>query len=47
MKDIDQLPKSIKKAVRYIKHQAPEDKLHEIKKIIDYAFKLREKEGSR
>jgi len=47
MKEFDQLPKSIKRAVRYIKQQAPEDKLHEIKKVIEYAFQLREKEGSK
>ena len=39
MKDIDQLRKSIKKALRYIKHQALEGKLHEIKKIKDCACK--------
>lgn len=38
---IDQYPKSIKKAVRYIKQEAPKEQLEEIRKLIDYAIKRR------
>lgn len=41
MKEIDKFPKSIKKAVRYIKQDASKEQLEEIKKLIDYAIKLR------
>lgn len=41
MKDIDQFPKSIKKAVRFIKQEATKDQLEEIKKLIDSAINLR------
>ena len=41
MKNIDQYPKSIKKAVRYIKQDATKEQLEEIRKLIDYAIKRR------
>lgn len=41
MKDIDKYPKSIKKAVRYIKQDASKEQLEEIRKLIDYAIKVR------
>lgn len=41
MKEIDKFPKSIKKAVRYIKQDASKEELIEIRKLIDYAIKLR------
>lgn len=41
MKEIDKFPKSVKKAVRYIKQDANKEQLEEIKKLIDYAIKLR------
>ena len=41
MMKIDQYPKSIKKAVRYIKQEAPKEQLEEIRKLIDYAIKRR------
>jgi hypothetical protein len=41
MKEIEHLPKSIKKALRYIKQDAPKEQLEEIRKLIDYAIKVR------
>jgi hypothetical protein len=41
LNDIDELPKCIKKAVRYIKQDAPPEQLSEIKKIIGIAISLR------
>jgi hypothetical protein len=41
MKKIDRFPKSIKKAVRYIKQDATMEQLLEIKKLLDSAIKLR------
>lgn len=41
MKEIDQYPKSITKAIRYIKQDAPREQLEEIKKLIDYAITRR------
>jgi hypothetical protein len=41
LKNIDFFPKSIVKAVRYIKQDADKDQLEEIKKLIDEAFKIR------
>jgi len=41
MKNIDNYPKSIKKAVRYIKQDAPKDQLEEIRKLIENAIRLR------
>ena len=41
MKNLDHFPKSISKAVRYIKQDATKDQLEEIKKIIDYAIRRR------
>lgn len=41
MKEIDKFPKLIKKAVRYIKQDASKEQLEEIRKLIDYAIKLR------
>ena len=42
MKNFDQYPKSIKKAVRYIKQDATKEQLEEIRKLIDYAIKENE-----
>ncbi len=47
MQDFDQLPKSIKRAVRYIKQDAPEEKLKQIKHIMERAFQLREEKNQR
>lgn len=41
MKNFDQYPKSIKKAVRYIKQDASKEQLEEIRKLIDYAIRKR------
>jgi hypothetical protein len=41
MNNIDCFPKSIKKAVRYIKQEAPKEQLEEIKKLIEGAIKAR------
>jgi hypothetical protein len=41
LKQLDDYPKSIKKAIRYIKQDAKKDELLEIKKLIDQAFRLR------
>ncbi|MEH7096692.1 hypothetical protein [Neobacillus vireti] len=43
MKNINQFPKSIVKAVRYIKQEAPKEKLQEIKYILESAINLRNK----
>ncbi|MFT4412596.1 hypothetical protein ACLM5H_01935 [Fredinandcohnia humi] len=42
MRESEYLPKSIRKAYRYIKQEAPKKQLLEIKKLIDYAIKRRE-----
>ncbi|MFC0560057.1 hypothetical protein [Halalkalibacter alkalisediminis] len=39
--NLDKYPKSIKKAVRYIKQDAPKEQLEEIKKLIDNAIERR------
>ncbi|WP_197046706.1 hypothetical protein [Oceanobacillus salinisoli] len=41
MSEFDQLPKSVKKTIRYIKQDAPEEKLIILKKVLDQAFQLR------
>ncbi|MDQ0242543.1 hypothetical protein J2S09_000079 [Bacillus fengqiuensis] len=41
MKNIDQYPKSIKKAVRYIKQDASIKQLQAIQKLIEYAIERR------
>ena len=41
MKHINDFPKSVKKAVRYIKQEATKVQLYEIKRLIDNAIKLR------
>ena len=38
MKNIDQYPKSIKKAVRYIKQDASKDQLEEIRQLMNDAI---------
>ncbi|WP_216829050.1 hypothetical protein [Alkalihalobacterium elongatum] len=38
---IDHLPKSIKKAIRYIKQDASKEELIEIKRLVDYAIERR------
>jgi hypothetical protein len=38
---MDHHPKSIKKAVRYIKQDATKEQLIEIKKLVDYAVRKR------
>ncbi|KKB35766.1 hypothetical protein [Bacillus thermotolerans] len=47
MQNFDQLPKSIKRAVRYIKQDASEEKLKQIKYIMERAFQLREEKNRR
>lgn len=42
MSDFDQLPKSIKKAIRYIMQDAPNNKLDDIKRVFQNAFEYRE-----
>lgn len=41
MKDFDKFPKSIKKAIRYIKQDASKEELDDIKRLIDYAIERR------
>lgn len=41
MNTIDHFPKSIKKAVRYIKQEATKEQLEEIQRLIEYAIKRR------
>lgn len=41
MKNFDQYPKSIKKAVRYIKQDATKEQLEEIRQLIENAIKFR------
>ncbi|WP_456277291.1 hypothetical protein [Bacillus sp. AK128] len=41
MENFDKYPKSIKKAIRYIKQDASKEQLEEIRKFIDYAIKKR------
>lgn len=41
MNNIDQFPKAIKKAVRFIKQDASTEQLEEIKRIIEYAVQRR------
>jgi hypothetical protein len=41
MNNFDQFPKSIKKAIRYIKQDATKEQLEEIRKLIDYAIQRR------
>jgi hypothetical protein len=41
MKDFNSYPKSIKKAVRYIKQDATKEQLQEIRKLIDNAIQRR------
>lgn len=41
MKNLDHYPKSIKKAVRYIKQDATKEQLEEIRRLIDYAIQRR------
>jgi len=38
---LEKYPKSIKKAVRFIKQDATKEQLEEIKKLIDYAIDRR------
>lgn len=42
MQDLDHYPKSIKKAIRYIKQEAKKEQLAEIKQILENAIKRRE-----
>lgn len=41
MKDLNQYPKSITRAVRYIKQDASKEQLEEIRKVIEYAIRRR------
>lgn len=43
MKKDHHYPKCIKKAVRYIKQDAPRDQLVQLKKVIDNAIRIRTK----
>jgi hypothetical protein len=40
---LDEQPKSIKKAIRYIKQDASKEQLKEIRKLLDYAIYKRSK----
>jgi hypothetical protein len=40
MKELERFPKSIKKAIRYIKQDASKEQLEEIQKLIEYAIKV-------
>ncbi|WP_283246038.1 hypothetical protein [Bacillus suaedae] len=39
--NLDKYPKSIRKAVRYIKQDATKEQLEELKKLLDYAIEIR------
>jgi hypothetical protein len=41
VESMDHHPKSIKKAIRYIKQDATKEQLLEIKKLVDYAIRKR------
>jgi 2'-5' RNA ligase len=41
LKTLDQYPKSIKKAIRYIKQEAKKEELKEIQRLIERAIELR------
>ena len=41
MNNIDQFPKAIKKAVRYIKQDAPIEQLQEIKRLLERTIEKR------
>jgi hypothetical protein len=41
LKNLDDLPKSITKAIRYIKQDATQEQLVEIKELVDRAVTLR------
>jgi hypothetical protein len=41
MKELNEFPKSLKKAVRYIKQDASKEQLLEIKRLIHHAIKVR------
>jgi 2'-5' RNA ligase len=41
LKNLDQYPKSIKKAIRYIKQEAKKEELKEIQRLIERAIELR------
>lgn len=47
MKDLDQMPKSIVKAIRYIKQDAPEEKLDVIHLLLQKAIVQRKLEETR
>ena len=44
MKNMNQYPKAIKKAVRYIKQDAPKEQLDQLRELIEYAIEKRMKE---
>ncbi|MGM0843659.1 MAG: hypothetical protein ACQEUT_01680 [Bacillota bacterium] len=46
MKKIQEMPKTIKKTVRYIYQDAPLEKLEEIQRVIDKAFQTRIQESN-
>ncbi|MFC0560837.1 LytR family transcriptional regulator [Halalkalibacter alkalisediminis] len=47
MKQIDRMPKSIVKALRYIKQDGPKDKLDTIQQLLQQAIEIRKQEGTR
>ncbi|WP_227938619.1 hypothetical protein [Alkalihalobacillus deserti] len=47
MKELDQMPKSIVKALRYIKQDAPKDKLDVIHQLLQQAIAQRKLEETR
>lgn len=44
---LDQMPKSIVKAIRYIKQDAPLEKLEAIQQLLNDAVEMRKQEESR
>jgi hypothetical protein len=47
MKNLDEMPKSIKKAIRYIKQDAPVEKLEAIQVLLQQAIETRKQEDTR
>ncbi|WP_332695140.1 hypothetical protein [Halalkalibacter lacteus] len=47
MKQIDQMPKSIVKAIRYIKQDAPKGKLDAIQELLKQAIEMRKQQETR
>lgn len=41
MEKFEQLPKSVKKAIRYIRQNAPDDKIPLLRKMFEETFEIR------